>query len=39
MPETMKLFDKTKKIIGKKKRNWENVPSLEVAEVVLVRYF
>ena len=41
MPETMKLFDNTKKIIGKKKKkkNRENVPSLEVAEVVWVRYF
>ena len=33
----MKLFfsTKTKK---KKKKNWENVPSLEVVEVVLVQF-
>ena len=35
-PETMKLFGSIKKLIGKTK-NGENVPSLEVAEVVLVR--
>ena len=28
-PETITLFDSTKKLIGKTK-NWENVPSLEV---------
>ena len=32
-PETMKLFSFTKKLIDKTK-NGENVPSLEVAEVV-----
>ena len=37
MPETMKLFGSTKKLIGKTK-NGENVPSLEVVEVVLVQY-
>ena len=36
IPETMKLFGSTKKLIEKTK-NWENVPSLEVAEVVLVQ--
>ena len=35
MPETMKLFGSTKKLIDKTK-NEENVPSLEVVEVVLV---
>ena len=35
-PETMKLFGSTKKLIDKTK-NGENVPSLEVAEVVLVQ--
>ena len=35
-PETMKLFSFTKKLIDKTK-NGENVPSLEVAEVVLVQ--
>ena len=34
--ETMKLFGSTKKIIDKTK-NGENVPSLEVVEVVLVQ--
>ena len=34
-PETMKLFDTTKKLIDKIK-NAENVSSLEAAEVVLV---
>ena len=34
-PETMKLFGSTKKLIDKIK-NWENVSSLEVVEVVLV---
>ena len=34
-PETMKLFGSTKKLIDKTK-NEENVPSLEVVEVVLV---
>ena len=34
-PETIKLFDSTCKIIDKTK-NGENVPSLEVVEVVLV---
>ena len=34
-PETMKLFWKTKKLIDKTK-NGENVPILEVVEVVLV---
>ena len=36
-PETMKLFGGTKKLINKTE-NGENVPSLEVAEVVLVQY-
>ena len=35
-PETMKLFGSTKKLIDKTK-NGENVPSLEVVEVVLVQ--
>ena len=35
-PETMKLFDSTKKLIGKTK-NGENVPTLEVLEASLVR--
>ena len=35
--ETMKLFCGTKKLIDKTK-NRENVPSLEVVEVVLVQY-
>ena len=35
-PETMKLLGSTKKLIGKTK-NGENVPSLEVVEVVLVQ--
>ena len=34
--ETMKLFGSTKKLIDKTK-NGENVPSLEVAEIVLVQ--
>ena len=34
-PETMKLFGSTKKLITNKKKNGENVPSLEVVEVVL----
>ena len=36
-PGTMKLFGSTKKSIDKTK-NEENVPSLEVVEVVLVQY-
>ena len=36
-PETMKLFGSTKKIIDKTK-NGENVPSLEVVEVVFVQW-
>ena len=36
MPETMKLFGSTKKLIGKTE-NGENVQSLEVVEVVLVQ--
>ena len=35
-PETIKLFGSTKKLIDKTK-NAENVPSREVAEVVLVQ--
>ena len=35
-PEAMKLFDRTKKLIGKTK-NGENAPNLEVVEVVLVQ--
>ena len=34
-PKTMKVFGSTKKFIDKTK-NWENVPSLEVIEAVLV---
>ena len=37
-PETMKLFDSNKKLIGKAK-NGENVPSLRVVEVVIVQQF
>ena len=36
-PKTIKLFGSTKKLIEKTK-NEENVPSLEVIEVVLVQY-
>ena len=36
MPETMRLFGSTKKLVDKTK-NVENVPSLEGAEVVLVQ--
>ena len=36
IPETMKLFGSTNKLIGKTK-NWEQVPSLEIVEVVLVK--
>ena len=36
MSETMKLFGSTKKLTDKTK-NGENVPSLEVYEVVLVQ--
>ena len=36
MPEPMKSFGSTKKLINKTK-NEENVPSLEVVEVVLVQ--
>ena len=36
MPETMKLFGSTKKLMDKTK-NGEKVPSLEVAEVDLVQ--
>ena len=36
IPETMKLFGSTKKIIDKTK-NGENVSSFEVVEVVLVQ--
>ena len=35
-PETIKLFGSTKKLIDKTK-NGENVPSLEVVEVVLFK--
>ena len=35
-PETMKLFGSTKKLMDKTK-NVENVPSLQVVEVVLVQ--
>ena len=35
MPETMKLFGSTKKLIHKT-NNGENVPRLEVVEVILV---
>ena len=35
-PETMKLFGSTKNLIDKTK-NRENVPSLEVVEIVLVQ--
>ena len=36
MPETIDVFGSTKLLLGKTK-NWENVPSLEVVEVVLVQ--
>ena len=36
-PGTMKLFGRTKKLIDKT-QNRENLPSLEVVEVVLVQY-
>ena len=36
-PETMKLFGSTKNVIDKTK-NGENVPSLEVVEIVLVQF-
>ena len=36
-PETLKLVGSTNKLIRKIK-NWENFPSLEVVEVVLVQY-
>ena len=36
-PETIKLFVSTKKLIDKTK-NGENLPSHEVAEVILVRF-
>ena len=36
MPETMKLFGSTKRLIDNTK-NGENVPSLEIVEVVLVQ--
>ena len=36
MPETIKLFDSTKKIIDNTNNNGENVSGLEVTEVVLV---
>ena len=36
MPETMRSFDSTEKLIVKTK-NGENVPSLEAVEVVLVQ--
>ena len=36
MPETMKSFGSTKKVIDKTK-NGENVPSLDVVEIVLVQ--
>ena len=36
-PELLRLFSSTKKLI-KKTKNWENVSSLKVVEVVLVQY-
>ena len=36
MPETMKLFGSTKKLIDKTK-NGENAPSLEVVDKVLIQ--
>ena len=36
MPETMKLFGSTKKLIHKTK-NCENIPSLEIVKVVLAQ--
>ena len=36
--ETLKLFGSTKKVIEKKKKNGESLPSLQVAEVFLVLY-
>ena len=41
MPETVKLFGSTKKLIDKKKKKkkkGENAPSFEVARLVLVQY-
>ena len=35
-PETVKLFDSTNKLIDKTK-NGENLPTLKIAEVVLVQ--
>ena len=35
-PETMKLFGNTKRLIGKTK-NGENLPSLEIVELILVQ--
>ena len=37
MPETMKLFGSTKKLLGKTE-NGEKVPSFDVVEVILVQY-
>ena len=37
MPETIKLFGSTNKLMDKK-INGENVPSLEVVKVVLVQF-
>ena len=36
--ETLKLLGSTKKVIEKKKKNGESLPSLQVAEVFLVLY-
>ena len=36
IPESMKLFASTKKLTGKTK-NRENIPSIEVVEIVLVQ--
>ena len=36
-PETMKLFDRTKNLIGNKKICRKNVPSLEAVELDLVQ--
>ena len=37
-PETMKLFDRTKNLIGNKKICRKNVPSLEAVELDLIRF-
>ena len=38
MPETVKLFPNKKKLIDETKKG-ENVPSIEIVEIVLVQYY